>query len=711
MQEKEIEAYAKKAADKDKKAMEILYREFFRDAVYICSKFGLNREDSMDIAQNSFITAFSKLSDLEDKSKFKSWLFRIVNNKCLDFIRHNKVIDISETDSYEEAEELPSKEKTPEEIIIDKEISEFLSGIIQKLPYEQRLTVFLYYYQDYSVKEIAQIFKCSDSTVRSRLNYARKFMQNEIDNVESEKKKARCIVLLPFLFEIFSDEQKVFACEIPDFTKCLKNIPTGGHIMKTGKIIGITAAAVATAGGIAAAVYFGGIQSRHSGQENSESYEAENHTTGNNSETVKDSKAAQILDKASQALSRVDNMALIYSTYYSGFCESNGAPFGISDETSMLVDTKNLMFEKICVDEYDLYSEKYFIEKDSNGKFVRYDCNEDENRTTLFKSTILPDEWEESMNYVTIMTDFYESIKAAGAEADKDNERKIICNTSYAAAEPLFNYFGLDTVTEYCDFDYEISNFNLMDYSGEITLQFDENYLLQKLCIDSKEIQAEIIKCYDMDESDADWLTSQSVFYFGYNKGQAKIPDIIREMSGEVTLLAEYTNGEPTEYVIRFNLDDYDICYLDNEKIRVSDKNDSSHEVLITLTDKDYDEREADYPAEDAQSLFTMLTDYNAHENDITLTDINGHEVLTAEYINTMGDSIHYYCGVKYMTGTEERIICFEIIDGLVEDGEYDKLVQRRNTELEKLIEAVTFEKVNNPVQERKELIDDLLGL
>ena len=81
MQEKEIMQYVIAAEAKDINAMEILYKEYYMDVMFICRNFKLSEEDSQDIAQDTFIKAFSTLSTLKDKSKFKQWLLRIANNK------------------------------------------------------------------------------------------------------------------------------------------------------------------------------------------------------------------------------------------------------------------------------------------------------------------------------------------------------------------------------------------------------------------------------------------------------------------------------------------------------------------------------------------------------------------------------------------------------------------------------------------------------
>lgn len=224
------------AAMKDNVAMETLYKMYYPDVLFVCQKYSLNSEDANDIAQETFITAFSNLTKLQDAEKFKSWVCRIASNKCLDFLKHNKLITFDSIDDTDNVLEIPDKSKGAEEVYVEKEVGDILISIIEKLPVEQRVTVFMFYYEDYSVKEIAEMYGCSENTVRSRLNYAKKFMQNEIEKLEDNGVKIRCVGVLPFLFALFMSERNAFACEIPSSTGVISEVMKMGinEVNQTG---------------------------------------------------------------------------------------------------------------------------------------------------------------------------------------------------------------------------------------------------------------------------------------------------------------------------------------------------------------------------------------------------------------------------------------------------------------------------------------------
>ena len=256
MNKKNIIELVDKALKKDNLAMETLYNSFYKDVLYVCKKLNLNDADANDIAQETFIDAFSKLNTLSDKSKFKMWIMRIANNKSLNLLKHNNIIKFDNIDDDNSFAEIPDKAKNVEEQYIENEVASTLKSIIEKLPLEQKITVFMYYYEDMSVKEIAAAYNCSENTVRSRLNYAKKYISSEVNKLENNNIKLRCTAIIPFLFVLFSKENEAFAASIPNssipsatnvIAKSMKSLSKGTiKTLSTGKIIGICTTVVAT---------------------------------------------------------------------------------------------------------------------------------------------------------------------------------------------------------------------------------------------------------------------------------------------------------------------------------------------------------------------------------------------------------------------------------------------------------------------------------
>ena len=119
-----------------------------------------NEEDAKDAISNTIIKVYENISSLKNAEFFKTWITRILINECNNIIRKNS--------KYVECEEI-EKVKTDEINILSIAVRD----IINKLGNDFKNIVILYYFDDYSVKEISKILDISTGTVKSRLSRAR----------------------------------------------------------------------------------------------------------------------------------------------------------------------------------------------------------------------------------------------------------------------------------------------------------------------------------------------------------------------------------------------------------------------------------------------------------------------------------------------------------------------------------------------------------
>ena len=142
-----------------------------------------NREDATDIAQEVFIKAFQSIKRFRGQASFYTWLYRIAVNSSITFIKRAKkqrFINYETIDetlvSSEILEYFTAKTKTEKGALL-KELQEKLNEALQKLSPNHRIVVILHEVEGMSHKEIADITKTSEGTVRSRLHYAKKMLQ------------------------------------------------------------------------------------------------------------------------------------------------------------------------------------------------------------------------------------------------------------------------------------------------------------------------------------------------------------------------------------------------------------------------------------------------------------------------------------------------------------------------------------------------------
>ena len=127
-----------------------------------------NAQDAEDVVQDTFLQYWSQKKEFETEQHIRAWLIRIVINKAknttLAFWRRNRrsLEDYIETLTFEN----PESENLFEEVL--------------KLPDKYRIVIHLFYYEDYSVREIADILKLSESNVKTRLSRGRSLLKTAL---------------------------------------------------------------------------------------------------------------------------------------------------------------------------------------------------------------------------------------------------------------------------------------------------------------------------------------------------------------------------------------------------------------------------------------------------------------------------------------------------------------------------------------------------
>ena len=125
-----------------------------------------NEDDVEDAIQDALETAFKNINTLKEPKYFKTWMTRIIINKCYDILRKkSKIVPIESEVMENNPDERDYTGKVEMELILDK------------LDKDLKDIVILYYYNDFKQEEIAKILNIPKGTVKSRLHRARSEMQ------------------------------------------------------------------------------------------------------------------------------------------------------------------------------------------------------------------------------------------------------------------------------------------------------------------------------------------------------------------------------------------------------------------------------------------------------------------------------------------------------------------------------------------------------
>ena len=146
------------------------HQNLYAVAYSVCS----NREDAEEAAQDAFIQYHISKKEFDSEEHIRAWLIRVPINKAKNaaksFWRRNRTSleDQLTTLSFE-----------------SEEASQVFEAVMQLAP-KYRIVVHLFYYEDYSVREIAEILKISEANVKTRLSRARAMLRDTLKEVWSD---------------------------------------------------------------------------------------------------------------------------------------------------------------------------------------------------------------------------------------------------------------------------------------------------------------------------------------------------------------------------------------------------------------------------------------------------------------------------------------------------------------------------------------------
>jgi RNA polymerase sigma-70 factor (ECF subfamily) len=170
----------------DREAFRVLVERYQRKVAALAIGMLRNREDALDVVQDTFTKAYQSLDKFKGDSSFYTWIYRIGVNLCIDHQRREGRYVQLGTDSEDATDDVvpPSAEDLerdePFEQARSAELGARLVEAINELTPEHRAVILLREVDGLSYEEISQVLACPKGTVMSRLHYARRHLQTRL---------------------------------------------------------------------------------------------------------------------------------------------------------------------------------------------------------------------------------------------------------------------------------------------------------------------------------------------------------------------------------------------------------------------------------------------------------------------------------------------------------------------------------------------------
>lgn len=246
MEQENLAALIQRARQGDPDAQDILVRKVQNRVYYHCKKMLNKEEDAQDAVQDVLIVMLTSLDKLKEPGAFWGWVNGITANRCRHLLsaphKEWQIPEDDEGNSMLDRLENVDETLVPEVALDDAETRRMILALVDALPPEQRLSVLFYYYDEMSVRDIAQAMEVSEGTVKSRLNYARKSIRQGVE--EYERKGVKLYGVSPLLLLVFFLRQEASTCTLEGAAAAAM---AGQAVVQAG-----TAAVEATGAGAAA---------------------------------------------------------------------------------------------------------------------------------------------------------------------------------------------------------------------------------------------------------------------------------------------------------------------------------------------------------------------------------------------------------------------------------------------------------------------------
>jgi RNA polymerase sigma-70 factor (ECF subfamily) len=164
--------------DKDLLIDEIMHRHG-QEILQLVYSYVKNRSIAEDLTQDIFVKCYKSLHTYSGKARIRTWLWRIAINHCKDYLKSWYARNVILTEK--ETEPVYHQDKTVEQTVIQKGEDQELAEAVMELPIKYREVIYLFYFEELSIKEISEVTDIKENTVKTRLRRAKGLLKERLE--------------------------------------------------------------------------------------------------------------------------------------------------------------------------------------------------------------------------------------------------------------------------------------------------------------------------------------------------------------------------------------------------------------------------------------------------------------------------------------------------------------------------------------------------
>ena len=164
--------------DKEELIGEIM-NKYGQEILQLVYSYVNSKEVAEDLTQDIFIKCYKSLHTYKGKSKLRTWLWRIAINQCKDYIKswYNKKVIVTENEYTYNVVQKESVEQT----VIQNDEDHSLASAVMNLPIKYREVIYLFYYEELAIKDIAMVIEVKENTIKTRLRRAKELLKKGLE--------------------------------------------------------------------------------------------------------------------------------------------------------------------------------------------------------------------------------------------------------------------------------------------------------------------------------------------------------------------------------------------------------------------------------------------------------------------------------------------------------------------------------------------------